>query len=176
MLGTDDFGRDILSRIIYGTRVSLLVGLISEGIALIIGVTLGSIAGYYGGKIENFIMRLCDVMFAFPELLFCIGIMFALGPGIYNVFLAIGIVGWAGYARQIRGQILSIKQSEFVEAARATGASDFRIISKHIMPNTFASIIVMLTLRIPGAIMSEASLSFLGLGVQHQWPVGINDL
>ena len=92
--------------------------------------------------------------------------MFALGPGIYNVFLAIGIVGWAGYARQIRGQILSIKQSEFVEAARATGASDFRIISKHIMPNTFASIIVMLTLRIPGAIMSEASLSFLGLGVQ----------
>lgn len=166
LLGTDDFGRDILSRIIYGARVSLLVGVISEGIALFIGLVLGALAGYYGGKVDNLIMRLCDVMFAFPELLFCIGIMFALGPGIYNVFIAIGIVGWAGYARLLRGQILSIKQTEFVEAAKATGASDVRIIFKHIFPNTLAPIIIMLTLRIPGAIMSEASLSFLGLGVQ----------
>lgn len=166
LLGTDDYGRDILSRIIYGARVSLMVGVISEGIALIIGVLLGAIAGYYGGKVDNIIMRLCDIMFAFPELLFCIGIMFALGPGIYNVFIAIGFVGWAGYARLVRGQILSLKKMEFVEAAHASGAKDFRIIFKHILPNTLAPIIVMLTLSIPGAIMSEASLSFLGLGAQ----------
>lgn len=166
LLGTDDYGRDILSRIIYGARVSLMVGVISEGIALIIGVLLGAIAGYYGGNVDNMIMRLCDIMFAFPELLFCIGIMFALGPGIYNVFIAIGFVGWAGYARLVRGQILSLKKMEFVEAAHASGAKDFRIIFKHILPNTLAPIIVMLTLSIPGAIMSEASLSFLGLGAQ----------
>ncbi|MDI3481861.1 MAG: peptide/nickel transport system permease protein [Tepidanaerobacteraceae bacterium] len=165
-LGTDDYGRDILSRIIYGARVSLMVGIISEGIALTIGVVLGALAGYYGGRVDNIIMRLCDIMFAFPELLFCIGIMFALGPGIYNVFIAIGFVGWAGYARLVRGQILSLKKMEFVEAAHASGAKDSRIILKHILPNTLAPIIVMLTLSIPGAIMSEASLSFLGLGAQ----------
>lgn len=166
LLGTDDYGRDILSRLIYGARVSLLVGVISEGIALVIGVLFGAIAGYYGGKVDNVIMRLCDIMFAFPELLFCIGIMFALGPGIYNVFIAIGFVGWASYARLVRGQILSLKKMEFIEAAHASGATDIRIIIKHILPNTLAPIIVMLTLSIPGAIMSEASLSFLGLGAQ----------
>jgi len=162
LLGTDDYGRDILSRIIYGARVSLMVGVISEGIALVLGVLLGALAGYYGGKVDNMIMRLCDIMFAFPELLFCIGIMFALGPGIYNVFIAIGFVGWASYARLVRGQILSLKKMEFVEAAHASGAKDRRIILKHILPNTLAPIIVMLTLNIPGA-MSSTPYGKLGI-------------
>jgi len=166
ILGSDKLGRDILSRVIYGARVSLLVGIFSEFITSVLGITLGLIAGYYGKWIDNLIMRLSDIMFAFPDLLLCIGIVFAFGPNLYNVFLAIGIVGWAGMARLVRSQVLALKESEYVTAARAQGLSDWRIITRHILPNCLGPIIVSITMGIPGAIMSEAGLSFLGLGAQ----------
>ncbi|MHB8927448.1 MAG: ABC transporter permease [Bacillota bacterium] len=166
LLGSDQLGRDILSRIIHGSRVSLAVGLVSEFIVSFLGISLGAIAGYYGGKADAWIMRLSDIMFAFPDLLFAIGIMFALGPNIFNVFIALGVVGWAGMARLVRSQILSLKEMEFIESARAQGISDFRIIVRHLLPNCLGPIIVSITLGIPGAILGEAGLSFLGLGAQ----------
>ncbi|MCL4514274.1 MAG: ABC transporter permease [Firmicutes bacterium] len=166
LLGTDELGRDMLSRLIYGARISLSVGLISQFIAVIIGIIVGAVAGYFGGRVDNYLMRLTDMMFAFPDLLFAMGIMFALGPGLINLFIALGIVGWAGMARLVRGQVLSLREREFIEAARAIGESDFRIIMRHVLPNCMAPIIISVTLGIPGAIMAEAGLSFLGLGAQ----------
>ena len=166
LLGTDEYGRDILSRIIFGTRVSLSVGLISQSIAIVIGVTFGAIAGYYGGKIDNVISRMMEMVAAFPDLLFAIAIMFVLGPGLINCFIALALLSWVGTARLIRGQILQLKKKEYVEACIASGGKDSRIILKHLLPNCLSTIIVLVTLGIPGAIMSEASLSFLGLGVQ----------
>ena len=166
LLGTDEFGRDILSRIIYGTRVSLSVGLVAEVIAATIGVILGAVAGYYGGWIDNLVSRLIEIFGSFPQLLFAIVIMFAIGPGVINVFIAIGIVGWTGIARMIRSQILQLKESEYIEAAQSFGASDFHILFKHLIPNCLPTIIVIMTMAIPADIMYEASLSFLGLGVQ----------
>ncbi|HYF77104.1 MAG TPA: ABC transporter permease [Symbiobacteriaceae bacterium] len=166
LLGSDYMGRDLLSRVIYGSRISLLVGFVAQFVVLAIGVPLGAIAGYYGGKVDRLIMRVADVMFAFPDLLFAIAIMFALGAGIINLFIALGVVGWAGMARLVRGQVLQLKERDFVEAARSAGARDWWIIIRHILPNALGPIIVSVTLGIPGAIMSEASLSFLGLGVQ----------
>ncbi len=166
LLGTDELGRDMLSRLIYGARISLSVGLISQVIAVVIGIIVGAVAGYFGGRLDNYLMRLTDMMFAFPDLLFAMGIMFALGPGLINLFIALGIVGWAGMARLVRGQVLSIREREFIEAARAIGESDFRIIMRHVLPNCMAPIIISVTLGIPGAIMAEAGLSFLGLGAQ----------
>lgn len=170
LLGSDEFGRDILSRVIYGTRISLSVGIISQAIVTIIGVTLGALAGYYGGVMDMLVMRTADVLFAFPELLFYIGVMFALGPSIYNLFIALALIGWAGVARLVRSQVLYIKEMEYVEAARAQGLSDARIIFRHILPNCLGSIIVSVTMGIPGAILSEATLSFLGLGVRPPAP------
>jgi peptide/nickel transport system permease protein len=170
LLGTDELGRDILSRIIFGARVSLGVGFVSVSISTVLGVTLGSLAGFYGGMTDAVIMRITDVLFAFPSLLFAIAIMFALGPGLINVFIALGVVGWAGIARMIRGIVLQLRQMPFVEATEAAGGSDSRIILKHILPNCLPSIIVLVTLYIPEAIMSEASLSFLGLGAQPPTP------
>jgi peptide/nickel transport system permease protein/oligopeptide transport system permease protein len=164
ILGSDKLGRDILSRILYGARLSLAVGLFAEFVSVTIGVTLGLIAGYYGKWVDNLIGRLADIMFAFPDLLLCIGIVFAFGPSIFNVFLAIGIVGWAGVQRLVRSQVLAAKESEYVTAARAQGLSDWRIIIRHILPNCLGPIIVTITMGIPGAIMSEAGLAFLGLG------------
>lgn len=166
LLGTDEYGRDILSRIIYGTRISLTVGIVSQLIATIIGVTMGSIAGYYGGVVDGIISRIMEIFAAFPDLIFAMGIMFVLGPGVANVFIALALLSWVGTARLIRGQVMQLKEKEYVEACIASGGKTFRIIVKHLLPNCISTIIVLVTLGIPGAIMSEASLSFLGLGVQ----------
>jgi len=170
LLGTDELGRDILSRIIYGGRVSLTVGLIAESISLTLGIIIGAVAGYCGGWVDNLISRIMEVFASFPQVLFAMGVMFALGPGMINIFIAIGLVGWTGTARVVRGQILQLREMEYVQAARACGGSDARIIFRHLIPNCLPTIIVIATLNIPGNIMTEASLSFLGLGVQFPNP------
>jgi ABC-type dipeptide/oligopeptide/nickel transport system permease subunit len=170
LLGSDVQGRDVLSRVLYGARLSLAVGLISQGIALALGVTLGLVAGYYGRWIEGCIMRVADVTLAFPSLLLLIAIAAAVRPSLPAVFVVIGAVGWAGMARLVRGQLLVVRGLEYVQAARALGASDARIIGRHLLPNVVAPVIVAATLGIGGAIMAEAALSFIGLGAQPPTP------
>ena len=166
LLGTDEYGRDILSRIIYGTRVSLSVGLLAQVLATLIGVTLGALAAYYGGWVDTVISRITEIFAAFPDLIFAMGIMFVIGPGIKNIFIALGLLTWVRTARMIRGQILQLKEKEYVEAAKASGATAFHTITKHLIPNCISTVIVLVTLGIPNAIMYEASLSFLGLGIK----------
>ncbi|HHY70849.1 MAG TPA: ABC transporter permease [Thermoanaerobacterales bacterium] len=170
LLGTDIYGRDMLSRIIYGTRISLIIGLIPTLISMAIGSVLGIISGYYGGKTDNIIMRLADMVMAFPSLLLAMVVMYTLGASLYNIFIALSIVGWAGTARVVRAQTLSIKEKEFVEAARAIGVKNWVTMLRHIFPNCMAPLLVLLTMGIPEAIMSEASLSFLGVGAQPPTP------
>ena len=168
--GTDLFGRDILSRIIFGTRISMLIGLIPTFISMIIGIILGLISGYYGGKTDFIIMRIADIVLAFPSLLLAMVIMYTLGASLLNIFIALSIVRWAGISRVVRSQTLSLKKMEFIEASKAIGTKNSVIMIRHIFPNCILNLLVLFTLNIPGAILSEASLSFLGVGAQPPTP------
>jgi oligopeptide transport system permease protein len=169
-LGTDQLGRDLLSRMIYGARVSMLVGLGAQIVIVLIGVPIGAVSGYVGGRTDLVITRFIDVMYAFPRLLFVILVMSMLGAGLVNIFIAIGFTGWVGIARQTRAQVLAIKEKEYVDGARALGAGFIRLLRRHIMPNALTPIVVAVTFGIPEAIFTEAALSFIGVGINPPTP------
>jgi peptide/nickel transport system permease protein len=165
-LGTDQLGRDVLSRMLYGARVSLAVGFVSVGIATLIGIVLGSVAGYKGGLIDAFVMRLVDLMLVFPRFFLLLAVLAFLKPSIWTIMAVIGLTGWMGVTRLVRAEFLALKEREFVVWSQAIGASGFRVIWRHILPNAMAPVLVAMTLGIPAAILTESGLSFLGLGVQ----------
>jgi peptide/nickel transport system permease protein len=177
-LGTDKLGRDILSRIIYGSRVSLLVGITTVTLSLALGFTLGSLAGYWGGWTDHAVMRTVDILLAFPGILLAIAFTAVLGPGLDHVILALCLIGWTGYARFVRGEILALRERDFVQAARALGCPPAHIILRHLLPNLLAPLLIQATFGLAAAIVAEGSLSFLGLGVQPptaSWGSMLND-
>ena len=177
LLGTDEAGRDVLTRMLYGSRVSLLVGIVPTVISMLAGAILGIIAGYNGGRTDAIIMRIADIMLAFPSMFLAMVIMYTLGDGMINIFLALALVNWASVARIVRAETLKLKETEFVEAARSIGVKKMSIMFRHILPNCIPSLIVLFTLNIPSAILSESSLSFLGIGIkapQASWGLMVN--
>lgn len=168
--GLDELGRDILARVLLGARVSLLVGIIVVGVSSIVGMAVGAVSGYYGGRVDQVIGRLMDVLMAFPGMLLAIALVAVLGPSLVNVVIALAVIGWVGYARLVRGQVLRAREFDYVTAARAMGAGTVRILTHHVLPTAIPAMLVQATLGMAGAILSEAALSFLGLGVQPPTP------
>lgn len=170
LLGTDDLGRDVFARMLHGARISLLVGFVSVGIATLLGIVIGALAGFYGGWLDALLMRFVDIMLCFPAFFLILAVIAFLEPSIWNIMAVIGLTGWMGVARLVRAEFLTLRERDFVVAARALGASDGRLIFRHLLPNAMSPVLVSATLGIAGAILTESALSFLGIGVQPPTP------